>query len=114
MAPSPALKIAQEKNSPSRSAAARSPEALQPYTILFLVAFLLLTELLAAIPSDTVVDVGIGAIIVLGLTVGHVAYFVLQERRNGRTLGKRMVGIRVIDGQGAVPSTRGLVKRTLP
>jgi uncharacterized RDD family membrane protein YckC len=51
---------------------------------------------------------------VLGLTVLHVAFFVLLQRPNGRTPGKALVGIRVVDEAGQVPTTGALVKRSLP
>ena len=52
--------------------------------------------------------------LVLGLTVLHVAYFVVLQRRSGRTPGKALVGIRVVDAAGGVPTTGALVKRTIP
>jgi uncharacterized RDD family membrane protein YckC len=51
---------------------------------------------------------------VLGLTVLNVAYYVVLERPNGRTPGKRLVGLRVVDAAGQVPTTSALVKRTIP
>jgi uncharacterized RDD family membrane protein YckC len=47
-------------------------------------------------------------------TVGHVAYFVLLARNDGRTPGKRVLGIRIVTGDGGVPSQAALVKRTIP
>ena len=80
------------------------------YTVLFLVAILLV----GALPESTAGDVALGATLVLGLTVGQVAYYVVPQRRHGRTPGKRLVGIRVVDRYGRVPSTGALVKRTIP
>jgi uncharacterized RDD family membrane protein YckC len=80
------------------------------YTVLFLIAILLV----GALPDSRPGDVAIGATLVLELTVGQVAYYVLTQRRHGRTPGKRLVGIRVVDRHGAVPTTRALVKRTIP
>jgi uncharacterized RDD family membrane protein YckC len=54
------------------------------------------------------------ATLVLGLTVFHLAYFVLLQRRSGRTPGKRLVGIRVVDAAGGVPGTGALVRRSIP
>jgi uncharacterized RDD family membrane protein YckC len=54
-------------------------------------------------------------IVVIGwFTVGHIAYFVLLQRRNGYTPGKALAGIRVVDADGQTPRTGPLVKRTLP
>jgi uncharacterized RDD family membrane protein YckC len=59
-------------------------------------------------------DVVLVLTFVLGLTVLHVGYFVVLQRPKGRTPGKALVGIRVVDGNGQVPSTGALVKRSLP
>lgn len=56
----------------------------------------------------------LAATFVLGFTVLHVAWFVLLQRRNGRTPGKAVAGIRVVDATGQVPGTGALVKRTIP
>jgi uncharacterized RDD family membrane protein YckC len=80
------------------------------YTVLFIVAVLLVGML----PESTVGDVLLGATLVLGLTAGQVAYYVLCQRHGGRTPGKRLVGIKVVDRHGAVPSAGALVKRTVP
>ena len=64
----------------------------------------------AAALSDT-------ALIVAGilmLTVGHVAYFVLLQRRDGQTPGKRIVDVRVVDASGETPSTKALTIRSIP
>jgi uncharacterized RDD family membrane protein YckC len=53
-------------------------------------------------------------VLILGFTLGQVAYFVLFERRDGRTPGKRLAGIRVVDAEWRTPGTGALVKRTLP
>jgi len=55
---------------------------------------------------------GIAVFIAAGL--GTVAYFVLTQRRHGRTPGKASVGIRVVDEHGGTPTTAALVKRTVP
>jgi len=82
--------------------------------VAFTILLVLVILLFALLPSGTLTDVLFGAALALGLTVGHVAYFVLQERRNGRTFGKRVVNLRVVDGHGAVPSDGALIKRTIP
>lgn len=51
---------------------------------------------------------------VLGLTVLHVGYFVVLQRRSGRTPGKILARIRVVDVNGDVPSTGALLKRSVP
>ena len=82
--------------------------------VLFSVLFVIALLVVAALPSGTAGDVALWVVLVGGLTVGHVAYFVMQQKRGGRTLGKVLVGIRVVDADGATPSTGALVKRTLP
>lgn len=76
---------------------------------LYAVLFVLLI-LVAGATNDVILT----AIFVLGLTVLHVAYFVVLQRPKGRTPGKALVGIRVVDGAGQVPTTGALVKRSLP
>jgi uncharacterized RDD family membrane protein YckC len=82
--------------------------------VLFSVLFVIAILLVPILPSGTVADVVLGVVLVGGLTIGHVAYFVLLQKRRGRTPGKRLVGIRVVDAAGATPGTSALVKRTLP
>jgi uncharacterized RDD family membrane protein YckC len=77
--------------------------------VLVLLIFVLLT-IPAAIWSDVVLAIEI----VLFLTVGQTAYYVLTQRRTGRSPGKRLVGIRVVDAEGRAPSTGALVKRSIP
>jgi len=43
-----------------------------------------------------------------------IPYFVLLQRRDGRSPGKRLCGIRVVDADGRVPSTAALVRRSVP
>jgi uncharacterized RDD family membrane protein YckC len=45
---------------------------------------------------------------------GLVLYFVLTQRGTGRSPGKRLLGLRVVDAAGEPPSTGALVRRTLP
>jgi uncharacterized RDD family membrane protein YckC len=75
------------------------------YTVVFVVLILA-----AGATNDVILVVTF----VLGLTVLHVAYFVVLQRRNGRTPGKALVGIRVVDASGQVPTTGALVRRTIP
>ena len=75
------------------------------YTVLFLLLILL---------ADATTEVVLLITVVLGLTVLHVAYFVVLQRPKGRTPGKALVGIRVVDEVGQVPTTGALIKRTLP
>jgi uncharacterized RDD family membrane protein YckC len=76
---------------------------------LYMVLFLLLI-LVAGATNDVVLVLTF----VLGLTVLHIAYFVVLQRPKGRTPGKALVGIRVVDATGQVPTTGALVKRSLP
>lgn len=41
-------------------------------------------------------------------------YFVLLQGRDGRTPGKWLCAIQVVDAEGGVPTRRALVKRTVP
>jgi uncharacterized RDD family membrane protein YckC len=77
--------------------------------VLILLLFVLLT-VPAAIWSDVVLAIEI----VLFLVFGQTAYYVLTQRRTGRSPGKRLVGIRVVDAEGRPPATSALVKRSLP
>jgi uncharacterized RDD family membrane protein YckC len=82
---------------------------------LFVVLFLGLLVLTGSVlPDGSASDAVFVAVAVLGFTVGQVAYYVLTQRRHGRTPGKRLAGIRVVDRHGSVPSTGALVKRTVP
>ena len=76
---------------------------------LYVVLFLLLI-LVAGATNDVVLVLTF----VLGFTVLHIAYFVVLQRPKGRTPGKALVGIRVVDASGQVPTTGALVKRSLP
>ena len=66
------------------------------------------------IPAAIVSDVLLVVVLVGWIVFGQIAYFVFFERRDGKTPGKQMAGIKVVDTSGAVPSTGALVKRTLP
>jgi uncharacterized RDD family membrane protein YckC len=43
-----------------------------------------------------------------------LVYFVALQARDGRTLGKRMCGLRVVGADGRTPDVAALVKRTVP
>lgn len=75
------------------------------YAVLFVILILI-----AGRTNDAILVIAL----VGGLTLFHVAYFVLLQRRSGRTPGKALVGIRVVDASGGVPSTGALVKRSIP
>ena len=70
--------------------------------------------LFTLLPDSALTDVLLGVALVGMLTVGHVAYFVLTQRRGGQTPGKKLVGVRVIDEHGGDPSVGALIKRTVP
>lgn len=76
--------------------------------VLIALAFVLL--LLAA----TISDVALIAALVALATAGQLAYFVLTQRGGGRSPGKRLVGIRVVDADAEVPSTGAIAQRTIP
>jgi len=81
---------------------------------LYFILFAIVLLLAGALPSGTASDVAVGLVLVLGLTVGHIAYFVVLQRRDGRTPGKRLARIRVVDAAGATPATGALIKRSIP
>jgi uncharacterized RDD family membrane protein YckC len=76
------------------------------------VAMLLFVVL--AVPAAIVSDVLLAIVLLLYFTVGQLAYFVLLQRGSGRSPGKRLVGIRVVDASGATPGTGALVRRSIP
>lgn len=77
--------------------------------VVFLIVFVVLL-----IPAALVSDVVLAIALVLLLTVGQVAFYVLAHGRSGRSPGKRLVGIRVVDAHGHPPDTGALVKRSIP
>ena len=81
---------------------------------IFVVLFLILLVVAGSLPESDAADVVFGSAAILGFTAGQVAYYVLTQRRHGRTPGKRLAGIRVVDRIGNVPTTGALVKRTIP
>ena len=76
--------------------------------LLTALAFVLL--LIAAAISGVAL---IAALVALA-TVGQLAYFVLTQRGSGRSPGKRLVGIRIVDTNGGVPTTGSIARRTIP
>jgi uncharacterized RDD family membrane protein YckC len=66
------------------------------------------------VPAAIVSGVLIVVVLVLWITVGQVAYFVVTQLRHGRSPGKRVAGLRVVDKFGAPPTTAALVRRSLP
>jgi uncharacterized RDD family membrane protein YckC len=75
------------------------------YTVIFIAAL---------IPAAIISDVLLVIVLIAGVTVGQVAYFVLTQRGDGRSPGKRAAGIRVVDPRGGVPSQGALVRRSIP
>ena len=67
-----------------------------------------------AFPAGAISDVALLIVLVGWAILGQLAYFVWFQRRDGKTPGKQLAGIRVVDANGATPSTGALVKRTLP
>lgn len=73
--------------------------------------------LLAIVPLGAAAVISHAALAILFvflLVPGPVVYFVLTQRRSGRSPGKHAVGIRVVDAAGQVPSQTALVKRSIP
>jgi uncharacterized RDD family membrane protein YckC len=75
------------------------------YTLLWIVVM---------IPAAIVSDILLIVVLVVGLTVGHVAYFVFTQRSAGRSPGKWLARIKVVDAEGGVPTTGALVRRSIP
>ncbi|HEV3229090.1 MAG TPA: RDD family protein [Solirubrobacteraceae bacterium] len=75
---------------------------------------LLVLFLVVGVPAGIVSSGLLLAVLVVWLTVGQVAYYVLTQRQSGRTPGKRLMGIRVVDAEGRTPGTAALIRRTVP
>jgi uncharacterized RDD family membrane protein YckC len=75
---------------------------------------LALIFVVVAVPAPIISDALLAIVLVVYVTIGQVVYFVLAQRRTGRTPGKRLVGIRVVDADGQTPTTGALLKRTVP
>jgi uncharacterized RDD family membrane protein YckC len=82
--------------------------------ILFAIAFVVVVLVFALLPEGPVVDALLIAVLALGLTVGHIWFLVLLHQRDGRSPGKRLVGIRVVDENGQTPDAGALWKRFVP
>lgn len=66
------------------------------------------------IPATLISElVGIVATL-LAVFVGQAAYFVLTQRHNGQSPGKKLTGISVVDRRGRVPSSSALIRRSIP
>lgn len=83
-------------------------------TTLFVVLLFVAVLLLGLLPESSATDVVFVVAVILLFTVGQVAFYVLLHRRSGRTPGKSLAGIRVVDADGGVPDTAALVKRSIP
>ena len=84
-------------------------------TALYGLAFVLLLVAVSAVPSQgRIGDYVLWVVLVVGLTVGQVAFYVVLHGRTGRTPGKRLAGIRVVDAEGRPPSRGALVRRSIP
>jgi uncharacterized RDD family membrane protein YckC len=77
------------------------------------IALLLILVVLVVI-TGAINDVALAIALVLWFTVIHVAYYAYTQRRTGRSPGKRLLGIRVVDASGNVPSQAALVRRSIP
>jgi hypothetical protein len=75
--------------------------------VVFLLVFVLLV-----IPAGILSDVLLAIVVVLLLTVGQVAFYVLAHGRSGRSPGKRLVGLRVVDAHGP-PARHRRARQTL-
>jgi uncharacterized RDD family membrane protein YckC len=73
-----------------------------------------LIVLLLLIPASLGPSALLFAVFVSGFIVVPFAYYVLTQRGTGRSPGKRLVSLRIVDANGSPPSTGALVRRTLP
>jgi uncharacterized RDD family membrane protein YckC len=67
-----------------------------------------------AVPAGIVSDILLGIVFAAWVTVAPVGYFVVTQRGTGRSPGKRLVGIQVVDAAGEPPTTNALLKRSVP
>jgi uncharacterized RDD family membrane protein YckC len=70
--------------------------------------------LVALIPAAVISGVLLFIVLILGFTLVPFAYYVLTQRGTGRSPGKRLMGLRIVDAAGSPPSVDALVRRTLP
>jgi uncharacterized RDD family membrane protein YckC len=67
--------------------------------------------MMAFLPGPALVLAGVlYAVVTSALTV---AYFAVLESRDGQTLGKRLLGIRVVDASGQIPPLEQTIRRNL-
>jgi uncharacterized RDD family membrane protein YckC len=78
------------------------------------IVFTVLLVVVAALAFAAGGDVAGYAVVVLGFTVGQVAFYVIAHGRSGRTPGKRLFGLRVIGADGLRPQRDALIRRSLP
>jgi uncharacterized RDD family membrane protein YckC len=70
--------------------------------------------LVVVVPATQISEV-VGIVLTLvAVFVGQPAYFVLTQRHNGQSPGKKLTGIRVVDRCGLVPSSSALIRRSVP
>lgn len=75
---------------------------------------LTLVAIVPLVAAAAISNAAIAVTFAFFLIPGPVLYYVLTERRSGRSPGKYAVGIRVVTASGEVPSDSALVKRTIP
>jgi uncharacterized RDD family membrane protein YckC len=56
----------------------------------------------------------LGAVIVLGLTAFHVWFLVMLHGSSGRSPGKRLTRLKVVDANGNPPTRAQMWKRSIP
>ena len=52
--------------------------------------------------------------VAIALTIGHAWFLVVLHGKSGRSPGKRLAGIRVVDAQGNAPTRSQMWKRSIP
>lgn len=73
----------------------------------------LLLWLVFAVPAALISGAGLIVALIL-LFPGQIAYYVLTQRRDGQSPGKRLNGVRVVDAAGRTPSASDLLARSIP
>ena len=84
------------------------------YGIAAVAGVVALIALMSLLPDETWTSVLYVVGLVAIFTIGHVWFLVMLHKRDGRSPGKKLVGIRVVDAQGGVPDKSALYKRSWP
>jgi uncharacterized RDD family membrane protein YckC len=75
---------------------------------------LLAILLVLLLGAGAVSSILIVVVLVVWISGGHIVYFVATQRGSGRSPGKRIAGLRVVDQAGKPPTVQALWRRSLP